>query len=79
MADGVLNGQVHDHDGSGGTMTQTTFEAGYVADSPIAHAAYRTLNGHRSLCGQRPDRMTGRFDTTDEQACPHCLDVALST
>jgi hypothetical protein len=56
-------------------VVATVYEAGYIGDDPVAHATRRSLNGYRALCGEKPDRVVGRFDTTDEQACSSCLAV----
>jgi hypothetical protein len=55
-------------------VPQTVFEAGYVDEAhTIVHACRRSLKGWVALCGQTPAWTVGRFDSSDERACPECV------
>jgi hypothetical protein len=60
-------------------VAATAFEAGYVGGSSLVHAIKRTLEGHIALCGEKPNRVVGRFEPTDDDACQRCLAILVAT
>jgi hypothetical protein len=55
-------------------MAGTAYEAGYIeADPLVMHACQRSLSGMVALCGEKPQRTVGRFDSEDQTACPLCV------
>jgi hypothetical protein len=45
------------------------------------HAVKKTVSGPTALCGAGPikTRLLGKFDTTDESACPDCAQLLAAT
>ncbi len=48
-----------------------------VARPQVRHAVKKTVAGPTALCGagRIEIRLLGNFDTTAENACPHCVEL----
>lgn len=48
-----------------------------VARPQLRHAVKKTMSGPTALCGagQIKTRLLGNFDSTDESACPECVEL----
>ena len=59
-------------------MPGTQYEAGYVSADEQLHAAKQHIDGTSALCGagRIVQKVPGRFDSDDPQACPGCVAAA---
>ncbi|HZV24974.1 MAG TPA: hypothetical protein VFG00_01670 [Acidothermaceae bacterium] len=58
-----------------------TVQLDAAAKPQVRHAVKKTVSGPTALCGAGPieTRLLGRFDGTDESACPECAQLLAAT